>query len=244
LTDVNQRQVTFDDENSLAAGVADLIQGWLQQAAERGKPFHLVLAGGSTPEGLYRQLAQRADSLDWSNVHFWFSDERCVPPDHPDSNYRMVRDALLHHIDAPARNIHRIPCERSPQQAALEYDHELARNAPPDRRWPRFDLVLLGVGVDGHTASLFPGTDVLSERDRGAAPVYVEKPASWRVSLTYPVLNDARRVLFLVAGEKKAGIVSELLGGKAENYPAGRIRPKDELIWCLDKPAAALLPAA
>jgi len=241
---VNQQKLIFDDKNRLAAGVADLIQPWLQQAAESGKSFRLVLAGGSTPKGLYRQLAQRADSLDWSNVHFWFSDERCVPPDHADSNYGMARDSLLSHIDAPAGNIHRIPCEDSPQQAALAYERELARNAPPEQRWPRFDLVLLGVGVDGHTASLFPGTDVLTVHDRGAAPVYVKKPASWRVSLTYPVLNDARRVLFLVAGEKKAGIVSQLLGGKAENYPAGRIRPKEELIWCLDKPAAALLPAA
>ncbi len=244
MADVNQQTIIFDDPQALAAGVAERIQGRVQAAADRSAPFHLVLAGGSTPQGLYRQLALGGERPDWSRVHFWFSDERCVPPDHRDSNYRMVRETLLQSIDAPARNVHRIACEDAPQQAAQAYDAELARLAAPGRRWPRFDLVLLGVGEDGHTASLFPGTPVLTVRDRGAAPVYVEKLASWRVSLTYPVLNDARRVLFLVAGGKKAGIVSQLLGANAQNYPAGAIRPRGELIWCLDRAAAAGLPGA
>ncbi len=244
MTDINQQNFIYDDFDALGKGVAGLISQWAAQAVSRSGQFHLVLSGGSTPADTYRNLAQNHDQPDWAKTHVWFSDERCAPPDDPASNFRMASETLLNHIDIPPQHIHRVHCEHTPQQAANEYDETLRRHAAPGELAPRFDLVLLGIGDDGHTASLFPDTAILAVDDRAAAPVYVEKLESWRVSLTYPVLNAARRVLFLVAGEKKAGIVSELMrGDSAPTYPASRIRPQSgELIWCMDKAAAKRLP--
>ncbi|OIO98460.1 MAG: 6-phosphogluconolactonase [Anaerolineae bacterium CG2_30_64_16] len=210
--------------------------------------FNVVLAGGSTPAGLYRLLAQAPcrDKVDWSRTFVYFGDERCVPPDHPDSNYRMARETLLDHVPLPSANIFRMPGELDPVAAAAIYaavlrqdfrTHGLGR--------PRFDLILLGMGADGHTASLFPGMPALGERWRlvtaTAVPADVH-PAVPRITLTLPVLNAGREVLFLGAGANKAEAVRAVLAGPkpAEPLPARRVRPRTgTLTWLLDEAAAA-----
>ncbi len=220
------------------------------EAIEARGVFHACLSGGSTPKRLYQRLAEGelAKSLDWSRIHLWFGDERCVPPDHPDSNYRMVHEALISHIAIPERNVHRIHGELSPEDAASRYARELVHHLP-DRGdgLGRFDLLMLGMGDDGHTASLFPGTAALQEHERPAVAVYVPKLQSWRITITYPLIERAREIMLLVAGAAKADVVAQVLGGapEAAEYPVARVRaPEGELVWWLDRAAAARLPEA
>jgi 6-phosphogluconolactonase len=163
----------------------------------------VALSGGSTPRRLFEVLAEPAfcDRVPWAQVHLFWGDERCVPPEHSASNYRMAREALLDRISIPEENIHRIRGELHPAQAAALYEAEIENDLGTDRA---FDLVLLGMGTDGHTASLFPGSKALEERERKAIPVFAEHLGSWRVTMTLPVLNRARHVLFLVSGASKA----------------------------------------
>jgi len=198
-------------------------------------PFTVALAGGSTPRRLYEMLAQQplSDQVPWSRVHVFWGDERCVPPDHADSNYRMAREALLDRVPIPPGNVHRIRGEIDPQQAAADYAAELASVLGPDGR---LDLALLGMGDDGHTASLFPGSTALAERERNVVAVHVDKLQSWRVTLTLPTLNAARQVLFLVSGAGKAQALTRVQAG--ERLPAGLVRPTDgHLIWLVDQQA-------
>ncbi len=217
--------------------------------AERGA-FHVALAGGSTPRLLYQTLASAAwrDTLDWQHTHVFFGDERSVPPDHPDSNYRMARESLLDHVPIPAEQIHRMKGEQQPlDAAATEYAACLEAVLPRTSQGvPCFDLILLGLGPDGHIASLFPDTDILRERERWVAPVYVAKLQTWRLSLTFPLLDQARHVLLLVAGDGKRRIVKAVLAGESSEprYPVQMIQPHGELAWYLDKAAAADLPPA
>lgn len=218
-----------------------------QAIADRGH-FAVVLAGGSTPAGLYRLLAAPPyrDQVDWSRTYVYFGDERCVPPDHPDSNYRMARETLLDVAPIPAGNVFRMAGELSPDEAARRYAALLRRNfSLRGGARPRFDLILLGMGDDGHTASLFPGMPALAEARRlvvgSDVPGYV-RPAVSRVTLTYPVLNAARGVLFLVAGANKVAAVAAVLAGPEppEPLPARRARPRQgRLTWLLDAAAAA-----
>lgn len=204
------------------------------------KPFRLVLSGGSTPRPLYEQLAQ-AEDIDWSSVHVFWGDERAVPPDHADSNYRMAKDALLDHVPLPPENIHRIPAEYDPEQAAKSYDDELRTYLGSDGR---FDLVLLGMGDDGHTASLFPETAALDETQHLAVANYVAKLETWRITLTAPLINRARHLVFLVAGESKAEPLREVLHGPCQprKLPAQMIAPTNgDVVWFLDHAAAAKL---
>jgi len=213
--------------------------------AERGS-FRVALAGGSTPRKLYALLVDAA--VDWSRVEVFFGDERCVAPDHADSNFRMAREALLAHVALPRENVHRIPAEEAdPRRAARLYESELraAFGCGPDDV-PRFDLVLLGMGADGHTASLFPGTSALEERTALVAANWVEKLASARVTLTWRALNAARQVLFLVAGADKAAALREVLEGPSDvqRLPAQGVRPEaGQLVWLVDRAAAARLSA-
>jgi 6-phosphogluconolactonase len=220
-----------------------------QAVAARGR-FTVALAGGTTPRGAYSLLAeddarQPAQRLPWDKVHLFFGDERHVPPDHSDSNYRMVREALLSRIVLPESNIHRMEGELPAQEAADSYQHLLQDFfALPAGEWPRFDLVLLGMGPDGHTASLFPGSQALAERKRLVAANWVEKFASFRLTLTFPVLNHAAEVLFLVTGADKAGMLKSVLEGdsSAVACPAQRVRPTaGRLLWYTDQAAAAQL---
>ena len=206
--------------------------------ATRGQ-FTVALAGGSTPRAAYALLARDefAARVDWLRVHVFWGDERCVPPDHPDSNYRMARETLLDHVPIPTDNIHRIQGELNPDQAASIYQDELQAVLGTGER---FDLILLGMGVDGHTASLFPGTTALEERERAVVAVYVEKMQRWRVTLTLPIINAARHVLFLVSGDAKAGVLAQINAGV--RLPASLVQPSHgELTWLVDQNAASNL---
>lgn len=203
--------------------------------------FHLALAGGSTPAGLYRELARQADALPWERVHIWFGDERCVPPDDDRSNFRMARETLLQHVPIPEAQVHRIHGEDEPHAAAAAYDERLARSLPQEEGGWRLDLLLLGLGPDGHVASLFPETDILGKHKALAAAVYVPKLESWRVSLTLPVINHAAHTMLLVSGAGKAEIVRRVLQGAPAGLPIQMIRPRGSMEWFLDADAAARL---
>ena len=207
---------------------------------ERGR-FAVVLAGGSTPRTTYEILARHhLDELDWSKVHVFFGDERTVHPEHEASNYRMVRETLLSHVRVGS--VHRMRCELPPGEAAADYEKQLREFFETDG-FPAFDMVLLGLGEDGHTASLFPETSALDVSDRWVVINPVLKLGTSRLTLTIPVINAARAVVFLVAGENKARALKEVLESDADPraYPAKFIRPDGELAWMVDRAAASLL---
>jgi len=220
----------------------------------RGVAF-LALSGGSTPRGFHTLLADPAESfrarVPWTRLHVFWGDERPVPPDHPDSNYRMAHDTLLGHVPIPPAHVHRVAGEDPDHTRAAErYARELREVFAPHGRleggWPRFDLVLLGMGTDGHTASLFPGTDAVHETTRLAVAAWVAKLGSHRITLTPPALNRADTVLFLVTGSDKAETLAAVLEGPSQPdvYPSQVIRPATgPLIWLVDRAAAARLGA-
>lgn len=227
----------FADRAAMTEAAAQYVIAAYQESPER---FSLVLSGGSTPRALYARLAQ-SNEIDWSSVHVFWGDERAVPPDHADSNYRMAKEALLDHVALPQENIHRIPAEYTPAEAALHYEQVLNSYLGEDSR---FDLVLLGMGDDGHTASLFPETAALDETRRKVVANYVPKLAAWRITLTAPLINQAHHVAFLVAGEDKAAPLHEVLNGvrQVRVYPSQLIAPDEgELLWFVDRAAAAKL---
>jgi 6-phosphogluconolactonase len=208
---------------------------------ERGR-FVVVLSGGSTPRTLYSLLATCRD-LPWPATHVLFADERCVSPEDERSNYRMVRESLLSKVPVPDRHVHRMRGELEPETAALGYEGEL-RALFPGCEWPACDLALLGVGADGHTASLFPGTRALAERERWVAAHEVPQLASWRLTLTLPVLRAARQILFLVTGQEKARVVAEAFGGlpHGERYPCELVGPtRGVRAVLLDRAAGSML---
>lgn len=232
------------DGPGLAAAAAEcLVRLAVTAVAERGR-FSVALSGGATPEATYSQLAvkENAARIDWPWVHIFWGDERCVPPDHPGSSFRMAKQMLLDHVPLPQSNIHRVQGELDPEAAARAYTAEL--EAFFGGRWPSFDLILLGLGDDGHTASLFPGSPALSERQRSVVAVtahYGNRPAQ-RVTLTVPTLNRARDVIFLVTGTSKAAVVASVLEGPPARYPAQLIKPTTgQLTWMLDAAAASQL---
>lgn len=229
--------VVLPDAESVASTGADCFVALAGDAiADRGR-FAVALAGGSTPRPLYARLAEPplVNRVDWARVHLFWGDERNVPPSHPDSNYRMSRRTLLDRVPIPPENIHRIQGELEPHEAAAHYRLELQRVLGGGGR---FDLIILGMGPDGHTASLFPDAAVLDEQERSFVAVYVEKLDSWRLTLTLPAINAARHVLFLVSGESKAEALSRVRSG--ERLPAGMVQPVEgDLIWLVDRDAAA-----
>jgi 6-phosphogluconolactonase len=204
--------------------------------------FAVVLAGGSTPKTTYEALARDySGELDWGRVHVFFGDERTVPPDHEDSNYRMAYEALLSRV--PVGGVHRMHGELPPAEAAAAYEEELRGFFGPDGV-PAFDLILLGIGEDGHTASLFPETSALDVTDRWVVANPVLKLETTRLTLTVPAINAAKAVAFLVAGEGKAETLKEILQGEVDPraYPAKFIRPEGgDLTWMVDRAAASLL---
>jgi 6-phosphogluconolactonase len=207
---------------------------------ERGR-FAVVLAGGSTPEAMYGILARDyMDRIDWSRIYVFFGDERSVPPHHEDSNLKMASEVLLDHV--PVGNVYRMRGELPPEKAAEAYEEEL-RTFFRTEDVPRFDLILLGIGADGHTASLFPETPALEVRDRWVVANPVPGLNTTRITLTVPVINAARAVIFLVAGEDKAEALKETLEGDADPrvYPTKLIQPPGGPEWMLDQSAASLL---
>ena len=220
-------------------------------AAIQGRgEFIVALSGGSTPRRVYSRLATEplVSNVDWSRVHILWGDERCVPPDHEASNFRMARETLLDHVPVPEANVHRIRGEDDPAEAAVTYERVLRTvlrtPSGPPRTAPasRLDLVFLGLGSDGHTASLFPGGASLRAKAQWVAAEYVQAALMWRVTLTATVINAAAQVAFVVSGDAKASIVRKVLEGpnQPENVPAQLIVPTDgRLCWLLDAPAAA-----
>jgi len=208
----------------------------------------VALAGGSTPQTLYAMLAEKPfrGDVPWEHLRVFWGDERCVPPDDPESNFRMVRQALLDRVPVPADRVHRMPADRRDLSAAAdEYERTLRRYLPaaPDG-WPRFDVVLLGLGDNAHTASLFPGTPAVREARRAVMALYVAEVGANRMTVTAPVLNHAAEVLFLVSGAAKAAPVWRVLEGpwQPDAVPAQVVRPVDgALVWLLDAPAASRL---
>ena len=215
---------------------------WLakRMAASTGR-FTMALSGGSTPGPLYRRLADPdlATSIPWDRVHLFWGDERFVPHDDPASNYRLVREALIDHVPIPPANVHPVPNDATPEAAAQSYARTLQEyygDTTLRPGSPLFDVNLLGIGDDGHTASLFPGAPQLEEMQRWAVAVVGQKPEP-RISLTYPVLASARTVAFLVSGAGKRAAVTRALRHDAA-LPSGRVRSDGELLWLLDRAAA------
>lgn len=241
---VFRKNPVFENLETLSQYAADLFVRVARDAVARHGRFLAALSGGGTPQRLYELLAQlpRLAQIPWAQTHFFWADERCVPPDADGSNYRQVREAILIHAPVPPANVHRVSGELSPPAAAAEYAQQLATFAAAGLNYPRFDLVLLGMGGDGHTASLFPGFD------RGAADAsptlavtahYEGRPAD-RVTLTPPVLNAARQVVFLVAGAEKAVALARVWRGDGAEMPASLIQPHDgQLTWLVDAAAAS-----
>ena len=232
------------DIDELSRKAAAMVSGGASKK-EAPSPFTLVLSGGSTPVTLYRMLAAPPyrDDMPWHRVHLFFGDERCVGPEDSASNYRMVKETLLSHISIPPENVHRIMGELEPAEAALEYERELRRFFG-EVDLPVFDMVLLGLGRDCHTLSMFPGSAALDEEDRLVKENYIEALGSWRVTMTFPLVNNASNIVFLVAGRDKAGALKEVIEGHyaPDAVPAQRVRPgMGEVVWLVDDGAAALL---
>lgn len=231
------------DSATLARTAAQEFHSLAEAAiGERGR-FSVALSGGNTPRAVYSLLAEEHRELPWDKIHIFFGDERHVPPEHPDSNFRMASESLLTKVPIPGKNIHRIRAESDANSAAQDYAAQLREFFHlVNNEWPRFDLVLLGLGDDGHTASLFPDTAALNESSRTVAANWVEKLQSFRITLTFPVLNHAAEVVFLVSGESKAKIVDEVLRPGAKKYPSQRVQPENgRLLWLVDQDAARLL---
>jgi 6-phosphogluconolactonase len=211
-----------------------------------GRDVHVTLSGGSTPRRMHELLADDA-GIDWSRVHLYWGDERTVPPDSEQSNFRMARETLLERVAIPPSRIHRMRGEEDPRRAAWEYEAELREHfgvEPPEL--PRFDLIVLGVGADGHTASLFPGTAALDERERWVVANEVPQLNTTRITLTYPVLNNAAMLLFLVAGADKVEAIQRIFAPTNATPPPAASAHADNgvTLWMFDAKAAAGLPRA
>ncbi len=203
--------------------------------------FCVALSGGNTPRGVYSLLASERDSLPWNKIFVFFGDERCVPPDHPDSNFRMANEALLSRVAIPKENVFRVEAELAPEVAAQKYEDKVREFfLLAAGEFPRFDLIFLGMGDDGHTASLFPGSAALNERSRLVVANWVERFKTYRITFTFPVLNNAEEAAFLVEGSGKAPVIGDIFhSGAAHKYPAGRVQPQSgRLVWLVDQEAA------
>jgi 6-phosphogluconolactonase len=243
--------VVAPDTDALAALAAQHFVEMTEAAvAARGRA-RIAISGGSTPKAAFKLLADPAQPwlkrMPWQKLEIFWVDERCVPPDHPDSNYRMTRDAMLDHVPLPPEQVHRMEGELEPDVAAARYE-SLLRNSfrLEGAEAPRFDLIALGMGPDGHTASLFPHSAALSEIGRLAVANHVENKDAWRVTLTWPVINQGASVFFLIGGADKAGILNQVFTGPrdSDRLPSQLIRPASGILTLiLDKASAALLPA-
>lgn len=233
----------FNDPAEVARAAAQHFVEQSHRALAESNGFAVALSGGSTPKLLYELLASPQEpfreQISWRNTYFFFTDERHVPPDHPESNYRMAHEAMLAHV--PKTNVYRIPAEKPAAEAAKAYEDALIETFsenPPD-----FDLILLGLGEDGHTASLFPHSPALKETERLVVAPWVEKLNTYRITLTLPVLNNGKSVVFLVTGAQKANVLKEVLNTDFERYPAQAVRPiRGDLLWLVDR-ATGVAPA-
>ena len=236
----------FQDSERLSRHAANLFIERSNRAIRERTRFLVALNGGGTPTRLFQLLAEDySKEIDWSKVHVFWGDERCVPPDNEGSNYHQANELLLSKVSLPENNVHRALGELDPTSASKNYAETLKTFAEPDLDFPRFDLVYLGMGEDGHTASLFPNSPVqVNEPVIAVTANYQDRPAN-RVTLTQQVFNQARMIVFMATGEKKAETLARVLSERynPELYPAQRIDPKDgQLIWLVDDSAASKLP--
>lgn len=231
---------TFSTVGEMSRQAADLIAKKLAATLAASPTASFVLAGGSTPKATYAELARRHQSdVAWERVHLFWGDERCVPIDSPESNSAMARDALISKIPIPPQNIHWVRTELPPAEAAADYERQLRHACGGDP--PRLDMVLLGMGPDGHTASLFPGSPALSAtKPVTDTPVAPREPRVARITMTLPLLNGADVVLFLIAGSEKLPIYREIFARRtgSERYPAALVRPRGRLVWFVQDESA------
>ena len=240
MTVENRTVEVLTDKSALIRRSQDLILSRLQTAIDSRGRFTMALAGGSTPKPLYEALSTQ--SLPWSKIHIFWGDERYVPATHQDSNQSMARQALLDRIEIPSSNIHPMnTTSGDPAIDAQKHEAELRSFFQVEEKFPAFDLILLGMGDDGHTASLFPHTEALKVRDR--LVTVGNKDGQPRLTFTVPLINQARCVLFMVAGANKQSALKQVFADRADemHYPSRLIRPQGELLWLLDKAAAAEL---
>lgn len=238
----------FSTLDELYQAAADQYAKVIKQAVHSRGEAYVALSGGGTPQRLYQLLAQPPyqTSIPWDVIHFYWGDERCVPPEHPESNFGLVKKTLLDHVSVRQYNIHRICGELTPDNAAEDYLRKLAKNGTADQLWPQMDYTLMGMGTDGHTASLFPGKENPEEEISlviVTSADYLDRPAE-RVTLTPRVFNTSRNVIFLVTGADKATTLSAVLNGSYDpvNLPAQRILPtRGTLTWLVDSLAAKLI---
>lgn len=240
----------YPDPSQLAQAAAEQFIRIAEQAIQARGVFSVAFSGGTTPQMLYSLLSSEpfSERIDWSRAEIFWGDERCVPPDHPDSNYLKAKTALLDLVPVSTDHVHRIMTENAPELAAEIYEETLLQffsslQDEEERNQAHFDLVLLGMGDDGHTASLFPGTPAVQEQTRWVAAQYIDKLAAWRVTLTPAIINRAKNILFLVSGAGKSYVLQRVLYGsyQPERYPSQIIRPRDgNLLWMVDEQAATL----
>jgi len=239
--------ITFPSLAEIAIAAAErFVVAAAAAIAARGR-FTVALSGGSTPKALYERLASPACAprIDWARVHVFWGDERCVPPDHPSSNFRMARQALLDHVPVPATQVHRLRGEDDPPAAAAAYERELRAAFPEGAA--RFDVALMGMGDNGHTASLFPGLSAVRETARWVVAERVDEVGMWRLTLTPPALNAAATAMFLVTGHDKAAMLARVLDGPRDidRFPVQVIAPASgTVVWLIDDAAAADLAGA
>jgi len=239
----------LENESAWAEGAADFLASTIDKTLRRQPLVRLVLSGGSTPHRLYRTLTRPewARRIDWSSVLLFFGDERCVPPTHPDSNYGMAKKALIDPLQIAPQQVMRMQGEVEPQVAASRYEMTIRKAFPPDQTpFPRFDLIVLGLGNDGHTASLFPASPALHEQTRLVVATSSPIGVVHRLTMTLPLLNTAETIMFLVTGSSKASILRQALENheSAAPLPASQIHPlSGRLIWYVDRAASSALPS-
>lgn len=234
--------LVFETPEALATGVARNLLRIIRQTVCTNGRCTIALTGGRTPIAINKEMIRLAKRIpvDWSQVYFFWGDERCVPPDHEDSNYKMNYDTLLVHLPVADANIHRFHGEDTPAEAARAYEETLVRifDLKPGQL-PEFDIILLGMGADGHTASLFPQTSALTENEKLAVENEVPQLGTYRLTLTYPVINNARHVIFLISGHAKRDMLRTIWHGPWDRfrYPAQAVAPQGQLIWWVDQTA-------
>ncbi len=222
---IPENMICYDQVQRLQEAVVDAFCDLVMDTLERSTTFRVSLSGGSTPKGIYQLISQR--NLPWERIHWFWGDERNVPHDHRDSNAKMVFEALLNHIDPPAANVHTVPVDVDDPASAAEVYEQILRRQFPDDPFPRWDLNLLGLGDDAHTASLFPETKALQEKDRWFVENWVPKVDAFRYTLTSPAINSSRQIWFLIAGaNKKAALRNVISPDQNPNrFPSQLIHP-------------------
>ncbi len=233
----------FSEPVDVANQVAEELMETVRENTKKDRETFLALSGGNTPEVLFKKLSDNSfrDKIDWPNLHLFWGDERCVPPDDEQSNFGTAKKILIDNIHIPEKNIHRIWGENDPENEVRRISEEIKTVVTYNNNLPRFDIILLGLGVDGHTASLFPRKKLKNITDKIAGIAQHPKSGQKRISLTYDIINNSKKNIFIVTGEEKAEILFRIMSEKAsnKNYPAAKIKAAEMLKWYIDKDAAS-----